>query len=247
VTSIEREDESITANLGDAGDLATATFFCAAPDGLKVGDPVLPRLGLPEIPMPTQTSVRLDLNEGIARRRAATLLVGGAVYEVKPMGPVTTNVAGERRARAARVVGLRGAASMADLEPSGLGLGRRINYPAPPYFHGGAPGLEVGDRILPPLWTDEPAHRGEERTNRDHNQFRVWLASTVEVAWTYAYRLDGGGDLYEAQPIGAAQFWETTSVSAVVAESALVVAVIARGVDTPVPETTDPRPPELRT
>jgi hypothetical protein len=30
------------------------------------------------------------------------------------------------------------------------------------------------------------------------------------------------------------------------AESAVIVAVIARGVDRPVPDTSDPRPPELR-
>lgn len=77
------------------------------------------------------------------------------------------------------------------------------------YYHGGVPGLRLGDELLPPSRTGarsvadiarEMAMEGSEVTSNDH----VFLGTTVEVAVLFAalYPALHGGWVYECEPIG---------------------------------------------
>jgi hypothetical protein len=166
----------------------------------------------------------------------------GAVYEVAPLGEIIRNSLGEDRAPGATVI-----RAIGEVQADHPATAPPPKYPAPPYFHGGRPGLDVGGEILPPLWSEEPPVRDEQLEPTWHdNGARVWLTPSLNLAWGYAHRFKGGGDVYEARPVGGAEFWERSSNSAVVAEAAVVVAVVARAVDRPVPEVPDPRHPHLQ-
>lgn len=220
------DERELRERLGVSDDL-DLVFYGGAP-GLEPGDPILPRLGLPRSPLPAVTSVPLDRWVGEARSRATEWFEGGDLYLAEGLGEEIELAARGRCWRAAKVLKVLERGCVANDLPA-----RR---PEPsPFFHGGFPGLEVGDLILPPLHTESIGRRATDR---------VWMNAELSVAWAYA--ASTGGDVYEVRPQGFARF-EAPDSPVVIAESALIVAVIARDVDASVPETTDPRPPELRT
>jgi hypothetical protein len=216
---------------GLSSDDPTLRFYGGAP-GLNVGDPILPRLGLPEIPLPTQTTVRLRSTLFEAHWDAAGWFGGGDLYLAEPLGDLVHNCFDESRHRAAKVVGV----IKRDCQWEELTDAPR-RFPNPPLFHGGVPGLKPGDRLLPPLWTGEPG-------DCDGKGWSVWLTASVEEAWSFAHRVRG--DVYQAHPEGSIRLDGNGVTPAVPAEAAVVVAVVARDVARPVPTTTDPRPPDLR-
>jgi hypothetical protein len=74
------------------------------------------------------------------------------------------------------------------------------------YWHGGAPGLEVGDYILPPCVTRTcftlSAYFGEEESRAGYQPTRVYLTSEHEVAELFAAMYPGGGWVYRVAPEG---------------------------------------------
>lgn len=224
-----QEEAALLAELGIED--PRPLYYGGAP-ALDVGDPILPRLGLPPIPLPAQTAVCLWNSVLSARDRAAEWHGGGDLYLAEPLGEQLRGP--DFRYRAARVVGvLRRGIRWKDVRDDACPL------PEPPFFHGGVPGLEVGDHVLPVLWHEavrRPADPMVQRTDE------VFMSTSVEVAWGYAFRR--AGDLYQVVPQGAARVLEGGGILA--AEAAQVVAVIARDVDREVSTTNDPRPPELR-
>jgi hypothetical protein len=70
-----------------------------------------------------------------------------------------------------------------------------------PWFHGGIPGLNVGDELLPPSQTGKPTLLDYSRefaanTQRDD---RVYLTRDPKAAALYAFGYPRG-DVYEAEP-----------------------------------------------
>jgi hypothetical protein len=76
----------------------------------------------------------------------------------------------------------------------------------PAYWHGGAPGLNPGDLILPPSVTRTrntlSAYVGEEASRAGYQPTRVYLASEYEVAEVFAAMYPNGGWVYRVQPEG---------------------------------------------
>lgn len=74
------------------------------------------------------------------------------------------------------------------------------------YYHGGVPGLRLGDELLPPSVTgrqDSAARIAREQLDTDYvREDRVYLGRTVDIASLYAamYPLAEGGWLYEVKP-----------------------------------------------
>ena len=101
------------------------------------------------------------------------------------------------------------------------------------YFHGGKPGLKVGDKILPPTVTGtEQTHPGR-RLDRAFVGDQRQLARLFAIMWTLNPARPGDGQIYEVQPSGPlvvdkslgtmrAGLWQATSWEC---ESATVTAV----------------------
>lgn len=74
------------------------------------------------------------------------------------------------------------------------------------YWHGGAPGLQVGDYILPPSVTRTrytlSAYVGEEESRAGYQPTRVYLTSEREVAEVFAAMYPNGGWVYRVEPEG---------------------------------------------
>lgn len=68
------------------------------------------------------------------------------------------------------------------------------------FFHGGFPGLGVGDRILPPSTTSTPYTLLEYGTAAVARNDRVYVATRPEDALAFACMYPGGGSLYEVEP-----------------------------------------------
>jgi hypothetical protein len=73
-----------------------------------------------------------------------------------------------------------------------------MTVPVTRYFHGGIPGLEVGDRILPPSVTGTPTtadYAAAPICRRD----RVYASTELRIARVYAALapLGGHGDVYQ--------------------------------------------------
>ena len=69
------------------------------------------------------------------------------------------------------------------------------------WFHGGLPGREVGDRLLPPSITGSDP-RGIGDSIPDRLEY-VYFTYSLEVGEHYAGRVPGGcGQLYEVEPEG---------------------------------------------
>ena len=71
-----------------------------------------------------------------------------------------------------------------------------------PFYHGGKPGLNVGDLLLPPTESgfDSDAKYGTEVDEPDRG--RVFISRDPRHAATYAYTYPLG-DVYEVEPLGA--------------------------------------------
>lgn len=72
-----------------------------------------------------------------------------------------------------------------------------------PWFHGGKPGLNVGDELLPPSQTGNATLLAycDDWPDPERRAFRVFLTRDPRDAASYAAVLPGG-DVYEAVPIG---------------------------------------------
>jgi len=72
------------------------------------------------------------------------------------------------------------------------------------YWHGGAPGLSVGDVILPPSTTGTPhilcAYMGDEGERPGWRRDRVYVTTRREVAVVFAALFLGGGAVYLVHP-----------------------------------------------
>jgi hypothetical protein len=110
-----------------------------------------------------------------------------------------------------------------------------MTVPVTRYFHGGIPGLEVGDRILPPSVTGTPTtadYAAAPICRRD----RVYASTELRVARVYAALapLGGHGDVYEValqdpnEPDGVEVGAGGDSVCA---PSATVIRIVERDVD----------------
>ena len=90
------------------------------------------------------------------------------------------------------------------------------------YFHGGEPGLNVGDRILPPSITRRPKCSEASQDNS------VYVSTDPAIAFVFRARYQGGG-FYEVVPDGPVEVdsdWGGTAGEAWRASSATVVAVL---------------------
>jgi hypothetical protein len=89
------------------------------------------------------------------------------------------------------------------------------------YYHGGQPGLTIGDRVLPPALTGEPT-----TASRDD---RVYLAREPAAAVVFAaFHRSGNGGVYQVepeQPIERDEDWQDTGES-IQAPSATVTAIL---------------------
>lgn len=100
------------------------------------------------------------------------------------------------------------------------------------YFHGGVPGLRLGDQLLPPTVTGVRAAvdfaadlPGAGAVRRD----RVYLATTELMASIFAAMHPAGGWLYEVDPVGEIEpdpDWFGEPGESVEVGSAIVVRVI---------------------
>lgn len=106
---------------------------------------------------------------------------------------------------------------------------------SPTYFHGGVPGLEVGDQVLPPSVTGTPttADYGAVRVCR---RDRIYATTDAAAARVFAALapFGGGGDVYEvelAEPIDPDGDWHGPANDSVCAPSGTVVQVLERRVD----------------
>lgn len=105
------------------------------------------------------------------------------------------------------------------------------------YYHGGVRGLRVGDLLLPPTETGAPHCADFAPADLDASHIRrdrVYLARNQRDAAVYAGMQPGGGDLYEAEPIGEvepdADYIGDEPGYSVQVTAARVVRVVDRGV-----------------
>lgn len=71
------------------------------------------------------------------------------------------------------------------------------------YYHGGAPGLTVGQRLLPPDQTGAPSC-SEYGGAAVHRRDRVYVATVFEAALIFAAgHPSQRGCVYECEPVGA--------------------------------------------
>ncbi len=82
------------------------------------------------------------------------------------------------------------------------------------YYHGGVAGLRVGDELRPPCETDAPSIHDETAAAfpgqpNPHRNDRVYVTTSHEVAFMYAYALLSRGDnppdrgaVYLVDPVG---------------------------------------------
>jgi hypothetical protein len=214
--------ERLGADLSDK----SLRFYGGAP-GLSPGDPLLPRIGLAPIPFPSLDTVPLSPLLRNAWVAASEWFGGGDVYEVEPLGePVRLRA--ELRYRAARVVRVLATGVQWDDAPERNGV-PPPSVPSPPFFHGGVTGLDPGDRILPQYWTN-PRSLVEGAKG-------VWVAPDPAISWQYAFRFPEG-DVYQVLPEGAML---GSAEGEAIFEAAVVVAVVARGVDREAPKTANGR------
>ena len=99
--------------------------------------------------------------------------------------------------------------------------------PTGPYFHGGFPGLEVGDLLL-------PGHRKPSAPPAAPLSSRVCVTTLEEHARTYAAWYfpephEPGGDLYEVEPVGLIARGRCDMPERWVCKTARVVRVVERG------------------
>lgn len=73
------------------------------------------------------------------------------------------------------------------------------------YYHGGPPGLHVGDLILPPSETGVPSC-SEFGAAAVHRNDRVYLCTDINGAYLFAaMHPSGKGRVYEVEPIGGVE------------------------------------------
>lgn len=71
-----------------------------------------------------------------------------------------------------------------------------------PWFHGGIPGLDIGDELLPPTCSGVDLRRKYgEAEGATEDQRRVFISRDPRHAATYAYSYPHG-DVYEVEPLG---------------------------------------------
>lgn len=92
------------------------------------------------------------------------------------------------------------------------------------YFHGGIPGLKIGDELLPAnAIGDKPSLTtlvpGKARTDR------VYLTTDRFCAEAYAAMYPGGGAIYLAEPIGPTAGDPDAPTLSIMSESARVVGI----------------------
>lgn len=101
------------------------------------------------------------------------------------------------------------------------------------YYHGGVPGLRVGDRILPPSVTGKGtllSYSRELEGGEVHREDRVYVARTVDLTIPYAYVYPHGG-VYRVAPDSPVEPDEdaTDPGYSFQARGATVLSVINRG------------------
>jgi hypothetical protein len=110
-----------------------------------------------------------------------------------------------------------------------------MTVPVTRYFHGGIPGLEVGDRILPPSVTGTPTtadYAAAPICRRD----RVYASTELRIARVYAAlaTLGGHGDVYQValqDPNERDGAEVGAGGDSVCAPSATVIRIVERDVD----------------
>lgn len=72
---------------------------------------------------------------------------------------------------------------------------------APPYFHGGVRGLDVGDFLLPPAETKAPS-ASDFGGARVHDRHCVYVTTSIDAAFMFGALHPSGGAVYEVVPVG---------------------------------------------
>lgn len=99
------------------------------------------------------------------------------------------------------------------------------------WFHGGKPGLNVGDLLLPPTESGADMHAKYSETDSRPEHGRVYISRDPRYAATYACSYPNG-DVYEVEPLGASGPDETYFIAGLArwCERARVTRVTRRNV-----------------